>query len=32
VAATDRAREGDYALDVVLVGDDGAEVTGTVAR
>ncbi len=32
VAATDRAREGDYALDVVLVSDGGAEVSGTVAR
>lgn len=32
LAATDRAREGDFALDVVLVGDDGAEVTGTFSR
>ncbi len=32
VAATDRAREGDYALDVVLVGGGDEQVSGAVAR
>ncbi len=32
LAATGRAREGDYALDVVLVGGDDAEVRGSFTR